>query len=110
MARKSSPRSAPLAVWSVCLSDPEQADVPPNALWVAIESRRLAASIQPRPQSRGAAAENQSVTASHRQSEAVRGDFLRRLYVGEPRHRDVGQSVKDRWGDSRAHDFSAGWH
>jgi hypothetical protein len=68
-----------LAVWSVCLSDPEQADVPPNALWVATESPRLTASIQPRPQSRGTAAENQSVTASHRQSEAVRGDFLRLL-------------------------------
>ena len=36
MARKSSPLSAPFAVCSVCLSDPEQADVPPNALWVAI--------------------------------------------------------------------------
>ena len=31
---KSSPRPAPLAVWSVCLSEPEQADVPPKALWV----------------------------------------------------------------------------
>jgi hypothetical protein len=35
IAHKSSPLPAPFAVWSVCLSEPEQADVPPKALWVA---------------------------------------------------------------------------
>ena len=63
-----------------------------------------------RPQSRGAAAENQRSATSHRQSEAERRDELvRRLFVGEPRHRDVGQPVEDVLGDRRAQDFSACW-
>ena len=52
MARKSSPLSAPLAVCSVCLSDPEQADVPPKALWVAIAtstSRRFSSTAARSP-------------------------------------------------------------
>ena len=80
--------SAPLAVCSVCLSDPEQADVPPNALWVAIAtstSRRFSSTAARK--SRSAAAEDQR---SQRRTGSVKPsghELLRRLFVGEPRHR-----------------------
>lgn len=38
IAWKSSPRPAALAVCSVCLSEPEQAEVPPQALWLRISA------------------------------------------------------------------------
>ena len=73
MARKSSPRSAPLAVCRVCLSDPEQADVPPNALWVAIVTstpRRFNSTAARK--SGGAAADHQGRASPDGQSEAAR--------------------------------------